>query len=239
VTWTDYWDGETTIYANARHKRVHYEGIARDIVSLLTEPNARVVDYGCGEALSAHLVADACARLFLCESSPNVRERLAARYAARPDIEVISVREFEHLPPGMVDIIVANSVVQYLSDADLTHFLAVARERLSASGRLVLADIIPRRIGPLRDAAELLRFAAANGFLVAAGAGLVRSFFSDYRQIRQRLGLLRFDEAEMIGRLRAAGFDPRRRYPNVGHNSKRMTFVATIAEAGDEPAGQS
>ena len=71
VSWTDYWDGETTIYANARHKHVHYEGIARDIVSLLPGPDARVVDYGCGEALSAHLVADACARLFLC--GRNVR----------------------------------------------------------------------------------------------------------------------------------------------------------------------
>jgi hypothetical protein len=168
-----------------------------------------------------------------------VRERLTARYAARLDTEVISVREFEHLPAGTVDMIVANSVVQYLPESDFAHFLAVARERLSASGRLVLADIIPRRIGPLSDAGELLKFAAANGFLIAASAGLVRSFFSDYRQIRQQLGLLRFDEVEMIGRLRAAGFDPRRRHPNVGHNTKRMTFVAAIAGTRDEPAGQS
>ncbi len=71
VTWTEYWNGATTIYVNARHKSVHYEAVARDIVACLPGPDCRVVDYGCGDALSAHLVADACAHLFLCESSES------------------------------------------------------------------------------------------------------------------------------------------------------------------------
>lgn len=230
VTWTEYWSGKTTIYANARHKRVHYEAVARDIVACLPGPGARVVDYGCGEALSAHLVAEAYERLLLCDSTASLREELAARYVDRPNIDVISPQEFEHLAPGTIDLIVANSVVQYLSASQFAHFLAVARDKLSSAGRLVLADVIPRRIGPLQDATQLMKFAAANGFLLAAGAGLVRSFFSNYRQVRQRLGLLQFDEAEILQALSQAGFAAQRRHPNFGHNACRMTFVAFVRE---------
>ena len=230
MTWTEYWNGATTIYVNARHKSVHYEGIARDIVACLPGPDCRVVDYGCGDALSAHLVADACAHLFLCESSESTRQRLVARTMDRPNIAVISPQQFEQLPPGSVDVIVANSVIQYLSATELAHLLAVSRDKLSREGRLVLADVIPRLVGMLRDVAELLKFAAANGFLLSASAGLVRSYFSNYRQLRQQLGLLQFDEAEMLSLLGQSGFAAHRRTPNIGHNAQRMTFLASVRD---------
>lgn len=230
MSWIDYWDGATTIYVNARHKSVHYEKVAHDIVALLPGPNARVVDYGCGEALSAHLVAGACARLYLCDSSPNTRLRLAERTAGVANVEVISPEQYACLEPGTIDVIVANSVVQYLSPMQLSHFLALSRDRLSPLGHLFLADVIPRDVGPVQDATELLKFAAANGFLIAAATGLVRSFFSSYRHVRQALGLLQFDEAEILSILKQAGFPARRHRPNIGHNARRMTFVASRAD---------
>jgi hypothetical protein len=114
----------------------------------------------------------------------------------------------------------------YLSLPDLERLLSLSRAKLRPAGRLVIADIIPRDIGALTDAVALLRFAGANGFLVPAAIGLVRSFFSSYRRVRAALGLLRFDENEMIQVLHRAGFSARRHRPNIGHNAKRMTFVA-------------
>jgi SAM-dependent methyltransferase len=232
MTWTEYWNGETTIYANARHKSVHYQRIARDLVGCLPGPDARVVDYGCGDALSAHVVADACAHLFLCESAQNTRDRLTDRYAGQGNIDVISVQRFEALEPATIDMVIANSVVQYLSPSSFAHFLGVCRDKLRSGGQLLLADVIPRDIGVVQDATELLKFAAANGFLLAAGTGLVRSFFSNYRQVRQHLGLLQFDEAEILSLLDQAGFSARRRRPNIGHNQQRMTFMATVLSTG-------
>ncbi len=231
VTWAEYWNGETTIYVNARHRSVHYDVVARDVLHYLPGPGARVVDYGCGEALSAHRVADACAHLYLCDAAPKVRDRLAARYAGRPNIGVIGPEQFEQLPPGTIDMIVVNSVVQYLSAGELARLLAIARDKLNPVGRLLLADVIPRQVGPLRDAAELLKFAKANGFLLSAAAGLVRSYFSSYRRKRERFGLLRLDETEIIGLLAQSGFVARRTYPNVGHNVQRMTLLAVPASA--------
>jgi SAM-dependent methyltransferase len=239
VTWAEYWNGETTIYVNARHKSVHYEVVARDVVQHLPSASARVVDYGCGEALSAHRIADACGHLLLCDSAPRVRERLVARYAGRTNIAVISPAEFEKLSPGTIDMIVVNSVVQYLSAPEFGHLLAISRNKLSRGGRLLIADLIPRHVGPVRDAVELMKFARRHGFLLSAAAGLVKSYFSSYRHKRNRFGLLRFDEGEIIALLAQSGFEAERRYPNVGHNARRMTVLAvpvdTEAAAGTPP----
>ena len=228
MTWSDYWNGATTVYANARHKSVHYDVVAREFEAYLQVPGARVVDYGCGEALSAHRVADGCAQLWLCDGATRVRYSLYERYANRQDIEIISPRLFEQLPSGTVDLIVVNSVIQYLSMAEFVRFLAVARGKLSARGHLVLADVLPRQLGAHLDASELLKFAKKNGFLLSAVGGLARSFFSSYRTTRSQCGLLRLDEAEMLGVLAQAGFIGRRRLRNFGHNNHRMTFEAVL-----------
>ena len=54
--WIAFWNSEHSIYVNARHRDVHYRTIAQDIRAVLPD-GARVLDYGCGEALHADLVA--------------------------------------------------------------------------------------------------------------------------------------------------------------------------------------
>jgi hypothetical protein len=235
VSWAEFWNQETTIYVNACHRRVHYERIAHDILRYVPGRHARVVDYGCGDTLCAHQVAAACGHLFLCDVAPTVRERLAARYAGCPNISVISPQQFGELAPGTIDTMIVNSVVQYLSEAELARLLALMRDKLAGAGRLVLGDIVPRHVGPLRDAVELFKFAGANGFLLAAAAGLVKSSLSSYPRLRREAGFLRFDAAEMLRELEQAGFAARRDHPNIGHSSARMTFVATVRDGPAEP----
>ena len=227
MTWVEYWSADSSVYVSERHKQVHYDGVARDIAAHVPSRSARVVDYGCGEALSSAIVAEACGHLFLCEGSDAVRGRLAERFAQRSNISVISATEFERLPDRSIDLIVANSVVQYLSLAEFERLLSLSRAKLAPSGRLALADIIPRHVGAITDATQLLRFAAANGFISAAVAGLVRSFFSKYRRVRATLGLLQLDESEVFRMLEQSGFAAHRHHPNIGHNQKRMAFVAS------------
>jgi hypothetical protein len=238
VTWVEFWNRETTIYVSDRHKCVHYGLIAHDLLRYVPGRDARVVDYGCGDTPSAQAVAARCGHLYLCESASAVRERLAARYAGCPNISVISPQQFADLAPGSIDTVVVNSVVQYLSAAEFRSLLALARGKLASAGRLVLGDVIPRRVGPLSDAAALLRLAAANGFLLAAVVGLVRSALSSYPRMRRELGFLRFEESEILRELAQAGYAARRVHPNIGHSAARMTFVAT-PQPGQAPSDEA
>ena len=49
--WISFWDTSHSIYVNARHRDVHYRGIAEEVRRYVPSPDAVVMDYGCGEAL--------------------------------------------------------------------------------------------------------------------------------------------------------------------------------------------
>ncbi len=61
--WIDYYDSTHTIYASRLHRDLHFQLIARDIIGYISSPDAVVLDYACGEALSAAKVAEACGKL--------------------------------------------------------------------------------------------------------------------------------------------------------------------------------
>jgi SAM-dependent methyltransferase len=238
MSWSEYWNGKTTIYVNQRHKTEHYRLVAADILALLPGTGARAIDYGCGEALSADKVAACCSRLYLCDSSETVRAGLRRRLAGHAGISVVSPQALEQIADGSIDLVVANSVVQYLTAAELERALAVWRAKLAPAGRLVLGDIIPPNVGALTDALALLRFARAKGFLAAATAGLLRTFFSDYRRTRARFGMLQFAEHEIVALLAKYGFVAKRHHPNLGHNPARMALVAGVARPNADAAAQ-
>lgn len=224
--WIDYYDSTHTIYASKLHRDVHFEIIARDIIGYISSPDAVVLDYACGEALSAARVAKACGKLILAEPAPGVRGRLIARFAPITNIRVRSLDELRNMEEKSVDLAVMNSVAQYMTAAELDAAFAVIRRLLKPTGRLVVGDILQPEVGMGKDVTALLRFAGQHGFFKDAVIGLVRTALSDYRQLRAKVGLQRYSEAEMIARLKAAGFAATRAPVNIGHNPWRMTFVA-------------
>jgi SAM-dependent methyltransferase len=230
--WIAFWNAPNSIYVNAHHRDVHYRIIAEDIRSHVPGSASRVLDYGCGEALHADLIARASATLTLSDAAPAVRQSLAQRFAQNPAISTVSPEEIEKLPDGSFDFIVMNSVAQYLSREELEKLLMTFRRLLSPNGTFVLGDVIPTGVSPVTDAMAVLRFAAQNGFLIAAFLGLVRTVFSDYSKLRTRLGLSLYAEAEILSLLRGAGFVAQRAVKNIGHNPARMTFTARPVDLG-------
>jgi ubiquinone/menaquinone biosynthesis C-methylase UbiE len=229
MDWKTFWDRPNAIYVNDRHRDAHYAGIAADIVALVPHAGAHVLDHGCGEALSADAVAAACGRLHLLDAAPSVREKLATRFRDARNVVVLAPEALWTVPDASLDLIVANSLLQYLSAEDFDRCLAEWRAKLAPTGRLVLADVIPPNVSPVTDALALLAFARSEGFLGAAITGLARTAVSPYAKVRSALGLAKYAEGEMLDRLRGAGFDAFRAERNMGHNPSRMTFIATHA----------
>src|SRR5262245_25484200 len=224
--WRSFWDNAHSIYVNDRHKDVHYRDIAEAIVGFLPGPRTRVLDFGCGEALHADRVAEVAAEVLLCDSAPSVRAAMAARFAGNPHIRVVSPEEVEKLPDRRLELIVANSVVQYLTTDELARLLALWRRLLTADGTLIVADVIPPDVGAASDVIALLRYAARHRFLIAALIGLARTAVSPYRKLRSRLGIAQYTEAEFTAKLTAAGYTAERLAHNMEHNPARISFRA-------------
>jgi ubiquinone/menaquinone biosynthesis C-methylase UbiE len=227
--WIDYYDSTHTIYASKLHRDLHFQIIARDIIGYISSSDAVVLDYACGEALSASRVAEACGKLYLAEPAPGVRGRLIARFAPNTKIRVRSLDDLRKMEEKSIDLVVMNSVAQYMTPDELDIAFAVIRRLLKPSGRLVLGDILRPEVGMAKDVLALLKFAGTHGFLKDALWGLASTALSDYRQLRAKIGLQRYGEDEMIGKLTAAGFSASRAHANIGHNPWRMTFVARHA----------
>lgn len=230
ASWRDYWNGDTPIYVSERHKLLHYAALARDIEGLIDELSPGrppvLLDYGCGDALSAARIAGRCSRLILSDGAPNVRQRLSERLEGT-GVVILSPEEVTELPEASLDIVLVNSLAQYLVKTELARLLDLFRGKLKGDGRLVLADIIPPDVSAAADAAALLAFAGRGGFLTAATLGLARTALSDYRRTRAALGLTHYDEGEMLDLLVQHGFSALRRAQNLGHNPRRMTFIAS------------
>jgi SAM-dependent methyltransferase len=224
--WLAFWDRPNFIYVNERHKDVHYRLIAQEIAALVPGPDARVLDYGCGEALHADLVAGAAGELLLCEAGPGLRAGLQKRFADNRKIRVVAPHEIAQLPPHSLDLIVLHSVVQYLTTAGTSALFALFYQLLKSDGLLVVGDVVQPQVSPATDAWALLRFGQANGFLLGVVWGLMRTVLSDYLRLRSHLGLTRYSQSAMIEKLNAARFEARRAPDNIGHNPTRATYYA-------------
>ncbi|MBM3529183.1 MAG: class I SAM-dependent methyltransferase [Alphaproteobacteria bacterium] len=226
--WISFWDSKHTIFVGPRHIAAHFRRIAADLKPY-APAGGTMLDYGCGEALSAAELSEGVSRLILCEAAPNVRTVLAGRYASNPKIVVRKPEDVATMPGHSVDTVVMHSVSQYLSESDFDALLKSFHRLLKPGGSLVLGDVIPKRVSALGDGFALLRFAAQEGFYWAAVRGLLRTYFSSYWKLRKSIGIRRYSEAEIVAKLEAAGFKAQRARTNIGHNRARMTFIAHTA----------
>ena len=223
--WIAFWNSDTPIYVNERHKLLHYRGLAQDFVHHVPDEDAIILDYGCGEALEHALLARSCRKLLLSDAAPNVRDKLTGQFSGNGKINILSPEDVAMLSPLSLDLIIVHSVAQYIAKPDFGMLLLSLVSKLKPSGRLVVGDILPEGLSALEDIKALLRFGWQGGFLMAAFLGLVRTALSDYRKLRESLGLTHYHEAEMLDIMEKAGLTARRLEHNPGHNPARMGFL--------------
>jgi SAM-dependent methyltransferase len=227
--WIAYYDSAHSIYVNAVHRDVHYAKLAEEIACYVPSPTAVVLDYGCGEALHADRIAAVCAHLTLADAAPSVRAHLIERFERTPNITVVSPEKLAAMPEHSLGLIVFHSVSQYLSGDEFDRIATLFHSLLKPDGVFLIGDVVPPNVPAISDAWALLRFGAGNGFFLAALTGLVRTVFSDYWQLRTKLGLTRYSAQDMVARLAKLGFTATRAPRNLGHLRSRMTFLARRA----------
>lgn len=143
---------------------------ARDLVAYLRGrpwlgPDAAVLDYGCGYFDVGGGLADRVRRADGYD--PDEGSLAVARgRGVGPGTTLYS--DPADLPRGAYDLIVVNSVIQYLDgDAEMARTLGRFRELLRPRGRVLVGDVVPPRFSSARDALRSLAVAARDGTLVS------------------------------------------------------------------------
>ena len=226
TSWIDFWNGNHSIYVNEKHKRAHSDKVFNDILSWLPKNNCSVLDFGCGEALYALKLNKTCENLILVDTSENIRKKLQIKTSKQESIKVLDMSDCCTLKSNSVDLILVNSVFQYLSNEQTEEVLLLFHRVLKNSGKLIIADIIPKDLPVWADISSLLKFGFKNGFFFFALLGLVKTYLSDYRSLRRHLGLSLYSSQDFINLMSKSYFKAKIEPLNFGHNQSRFCFSA-------------
>jgi ubiquinone/menaquinone biosynthesis C-methylase UbiE len=225
-SWLGYWGAPNKSYVNERHRQAHYATVLAGVRPYLPQGPGRVaLDWGCADAYRARDVADICGEAILYDAAEATRQRLHARFDADPNIRVID-GGLDDLADASVDIVIVNSVIQYLSADEFSAMLSGVHRVLKPDGAFLIGDVIDPDTPTSRHVGAFLSFAARNGFLVPAALALAGMRTSAYGQLHRKIGLAAYRPGELERKLADCGFASERLARNIAVSPHRSSYIA-------------
>ena len=189
------------------------------------DQRARVLDFGCGFGFVAQMLAPRVGELFLWDASANMRRRARVKVAGCRNIRFLDLSDSQASPRDLrFDLILVNSVVQYMTLDEFSAWLLRWRKMLAPTGRIVVSDLIPADYPAVWDFVDLLRFSARRGFLVRAIWQALGEIWR-YLSVRQARPLTRIGREELRQLGKAAGLAVSCLPSNLAFFTKRFTAV--------------
>jgi SAM-dependent methyltransferase len=223
--WESYWE---ELNDNQQLFREQSNEYFRNLDATLgLDPHAHVLDFGCGFGHVGELLAPRVGELFLWDASANMRRRARLNVADRQNIRFLDLSDPKSLRNEMqFELILVNSVVQYMTLEEFSAWLLRWRNMLARAGRIVISDLIPPNYPALWDVEDLLRFSARRGFLMRAVWQALNEIWR-YWGVRRVRPLSRFGRGELNRQATRAGLTVNYLPTNLTHFKKRLTAVFT------------
>jgi SAM-dependent methyltransferase len=224
--WVSYWhelkDGQLLFREEA-------EEYVRNLASAeRIDRGMRVLDFGCGYGFVAEGLAPLVGQIYLWDAAESMLVRARSRLAGHPNVHVLDLSGPSD-PPGELrfNLILVNSVVQYLSEDEFLAWLARWRVQLAPSGKIVISDIIPPDHPPAEDILSLLTFSTRRGYLFRALRNVLGEH-KRYQKMRQLSQLHEISPGQLRRHATLTGLNVRILPRNLTHFSGRFTAVCSI-----------
>jgi ubiquinone/menaquinone biosynthesis C-methylase UbiE len=225
-SWVEYWNRPNGIFVNELHKRAHYQFIHANVLPFLPRGSgSAVLDWGCGAAFGAEWMAAESERVYLYDPADAIRARLCERYKGHARITVLD-GQLERLPSGFIDLILINSVIQYISRAELLAALRDLQRLLKPDGQFLIGDVIAPDTALWRHVVVFLSFAYREGFLIPGMIGLVRNFLPSYKSLMRKQGLSDYSDADLFEIFDCLGLQVVRLPRNIAVSPIRASYLA-------------
>lgn len=192
--------------------------------------NQSVVDFGCGFGYIAQRVGTRVGKLYVWDRAQNMRERCVRRVSRHRPVDVIDLGDPQAAPGIRVDLVLVNSVVQYMTREELRQWLRQWRRLLADDGAVVLSDVIQPQSVFLSELLDSIAFLVRNGLLVRSLGRAVREL-RRYTKIRRQAPLLRLDAQDLERECVQAGFKAEFLPQNLTYRSNRLSVLLRPATA--------
>jgi SAM-dependent methyltransferase len=223
--WTAYWEGLGGTETFFREQAKEYVANLECAVEL--NRNARVLDFGCGFGFVAKMLAPKVRKVFLWDTSVNMRRRARLNLADHHNIGFVDLSEPHAIARELnFDLIIVNSVVQYMSLEQFAACLVMWRTMLAAGGRIVVSDLIPPDYNSVSDFVDLLKFSIRRNVVGSALLQAIRDL-GRYWRIRRGCPLTRVSVEDLTALSKHAGLSVSCLASNITFFTGRLASVLT------------
>jgi len=227
--------GERDFWQSHYDSMAHHESLdlfnaeARDYFSRLGHAVRlshcrRVLDFGCGLGFVSELLATEVGKLYFWDYSENMLETARARLTKVSNSEVIDLSCADDTTDTNFDLIVVNSVIQYMSDEDFATWLGRWRNMLEKSGVLVISDVILPQPAFLTEVADSLSFSVKEGFLIRTLKQNFKQYWR-YLKARRQATMTRYSKDDFSRRVEKEGFAIQFLPENLTYRTNRFSAL--------------
>jgi len=221
--WDSYWEELSEDRGLFREQSDEY---VRNLASnIVLDQRARVLDFGCGFGFVAAMLSPRVGQIFLWDASPNMRRRARMNLAGYTNVRFLDLSNSSTLVLHF-DLILVNSVIQYMSHDDFASWLLRWRDLLGTRGRIIISDIIPPYYRASWDVMDLLRLSIQRRFLTHAIWQAFKELWR-YWGVRRVRPLTRIGPEYLRQRATNAGMTVHYLPRNLTHFEKRLSAVFT------------
>lgn len=224
--WVAYWDELDEGQLLFREEADEY--VRNLAAAVRLDRGMRVLDFGCGYGFVAHGLAPLVGQLFLWDAAESMRACARSHLAGRPNVYILGSPGTSDAPGDpRFDLILVNSVIQYMSEAEFLARLATWCLQLAPGGQVVVSDIIPPDHPPLKDILALLSFSTRRGYLLRA----LRNVLGErkrYQRMKQMCRLYHVGADQLHRHAAASGLQVKILPRNLTHFPGRITAVFSL-----------
>lgn len=192
-----------------------------------------VLDFGAGFGNVSFFIRNKAQKIYLYDKSEYMVEVLKVNFQNSKNMHIIpSLDEIDE----KVDIIIVNSVLQYMSPDELKKSLIELQRICKPETRIVFSDVIPRNYSKMTDFLVQLKLSLKfNFFRKLVVYAVSNSLFSPELSLSSNY-LTKYDEEELIAILSEYNFTSEKMKSNFTFSKKRYTVVSYHKEKTTTPA---
>jgi SAM-dependent methyltransferase len=240
MEWKAYWDGVEHPQILGDHGKAEAtDFVGRLATALPIRAHWRVLDFGCGSGHVAELLAPMVREVWLWDAAPRMLEHARRRVERLGNVVTVdSVDTLVKDRAGRFDLILVNSVIQYMQPSELTDWVRRWRDLMHDHGRIAISDIAQPGGRLIVDLASLLSFCRRGGLPVTRVAGPILRSWLAYFRTRASRPLLTLSRGEVAALARQAGLVVDFCPGNLTHRRDRLTAFMSHdrGQAQPEPA---